>query len=167
MFSIYTFSRGIFRIAPHCMQKFSYLFMLICLIPDRDRNFEAGDNEAKSKPSEVFKYKLRAWTWCDFTSWKRINEVANWLFSGEKENNEETLLLFVAQIARLLCFPLSGKWITWEWEQQEPTKNEKIFRSNNKWSDDVRRNLFTLFLLFFNFFRSLFPFLFRKTIKCP
>lgn len=33
---------------------------------------------------------------------------------------------------------------------------KRFFESNNKWSDDVRRNLFTLFLLFFNFFSRLF-----------
>jgi hypothetical protein len=88
------------------MQKFSYLFMLICLILDRDRYFEAGDNEPSKSLSINYEHKPSMILHPE----KGLKRLQTDFFGGKKRKNDnETLLLFVAQIARLLCFPLSGK----------------------------------------------------------
>lgn len=106
--------------------------------------------------SESINYEHLCLTENGFTSWKRIKETfeRSRLGSGARRGSccECVFFLLSAQIARLLCSLCLPKWITSNGttcKQQKRAPADSLH--NNKWSDDVRWNLFTLFLLFFNF----------------
>lgn len=88
----------------------------------------------------------------DSTSWKRIKQ--------DDSREEETpavyvFLSFLLPKLRAFYVSLSGQMNYFTWNNiacnKSERKRKKESLNNNKWSDDVRWNLFTLFLLFFNF----------------
>lgn len=162
VFNLHSFSTS-----HHCMQKI-LLFIHANLFNPRSWSLlflYPGDIGANESLSINYEHKLGY----DFTSWKRIKDTFKLTFfsaraeRAQRRNSPAGLLPKLRAFYVFLC--LVNELLENGNNKSLQKKVERKSLESNKWSDDVRRNLFTLFLLFFNFSR-LFLCL-RKTIKCP